>query len=212
MSSTAGDTTEEELATKEADTDRTKEEDSAATGSVVSETTSESTSIAIMPVNNIPISHYISKEPQHQQQPETETKTEDRETEQETMEQAIPVEEQEEDGGDDDMAAISESAATSEVIVDDDDDDDEATDIADEPEEVMMEAEEVVEEEECDEEVDDEEDEDVDIEGFESAHTGQTMEADAGMSKSDPIELSSDEESERIPPVMLSSTVRSVDL
>ena len=123
------------------------------------------------------------------------------------MEQTTSVQDQDEAGGDDDMVAISESVATSEVIVDDDDDG--TDDIADEPEEETIEADEE-EEEECDEEADDEED--VDIEGFETAGGEQIMETDIGMSKSDPIELSSDEDTEHIPPVMLSSTVRSVHL
>ena len=207
MSSTAGEMTEEEQTSKEPTIDHDKEEDSMATMSVVSETTTESSRATVMPIENVPVS---SVEPQHQQQ-QTNTEAEDKEAvaEPEVLEQ---MQEQEEGGDDDEMVAISESAATSEVIVDDDDDDvdDEAEDMADEPEEETME--EVVEEEEeegeGDEEADDDDDDDVDIEGFETAATDQNMEEDVGMSKSDPIELSSDEETERIPPVMLSSTVR----
>ena len=111
------------------------------------------------------------------------------------------------------MTAVSESAATSEVIVDDDDNEvvgEEDDNMADDQDEEAMEAEEeeVVEEEE---EIGDEEtdDEDVDIEGFETAATEPYI----GLSKSDPIELSSDD-AERGPPpsVMLSSTIRSGDL
>lgn len=208
MSSTAGETAEEEQTSKEPTIDRDKEEDS-----IVSETTTESSRATVMPIENVPVS---SVEPQHQQQQATSAEAEDKETvtESEAMEQVNLAEEQEEGGDDDEMVAISESAATSEVIVDDDVVDDEAEDMADEPEEETMEEEVVVEEEEEGEgeEEGDEDEEDVDIEGFETATTDQNMEGDVGMTKSDPIELSSDEDTEHIPPVMLSSTVRSVDL
>ena len=150
---------------------------------------------------------------------DTEPTVEDKETvaEAEVVENAGMVEEQEEGYDDDEMTAVSESAATSEVVIDDDDNEvvgEEDDNMADDQDEEAMEAEEeeVVEEEEevCDEEADDEEDEDVDIEGFETA----TTEPYVGLSKSDPIELSSDDEGEQVPPpsVMLSSTIRSGDL
>ena len=196
--STAGETTEEEQTGKELMIDPgSKDED--VTASIVSETTSEATSITVTAIDNIPLSSHITKV----QEMETEAKAEDKEvvTEQEAMEQTSAVEEQEED---DDMGAASGSAATSEVNIDDEDDvegegDGNMADEAEEEETMEPEEEEVVEEEdEEDEEADDEEEEEeVDIEGFE---TGATT--DVGLSKSDPIELSSDDEP---PPVMLSS-------
>ena len=199
--STAGETTDEEQTGKEPMTDLSRDETAA---SVVSETTSEATSIMVTAIDNIPLSSHITKV--QEQQMETEAKAEDREVvaEQEAMEQTSAVEEQEED---DDMTAVSESAATSEVNVDDEDDvegegDGNMADEAEEEETMEAEEEEVEEEEEeeGDEEADDEEEE-VDIEGFETAVTTDVV----GLSKSDPIELSSDDEPDQIPPVMLSS-------
>ena len=213
-SSTAGETTEEELTGREPATDHARDEDMA--GSVVSETTTEATSVIVTTLENVPLSSHVSE---LQQQMDTKQTVEDKETiaEREVVEHAGMVE-QEEGYDDDEMTAVSESAATSEVIIDGDDDNDEVVgeeddNMADEQDEEALEAEEeeVVEEEEVgDEEADDEEDEDVDIEGFETAAT----EPYVGLSKSDPIELSSDDDAERVPPssVMLSSTMRSGDL
>jgi len=44
---------------------------------------------------------------------------------------------------------------------------------------------------------------DVDIEGYEATTTEPNMKTDVGLSKNDPIELSSDEETEQTPLVML---------
>jgi len=207
---------------KEPIANHSKEDDSATALSVMStaasETASESTSVIITAVDTHPSVSASSHTPKDQQlqsvvEPMTGDISEDKETDQEMMEQTALVEEHEvvDDGGDDNMAPVSESAATSEVIIDDDDDDAEVG--ADEPEEETMEAEEEEVEEEGNEEAEDnndEDEEDVDIEGYEATTTEPNMETDVGLSKSDPIELSSDEETEQTPSVMLSSTVRLV--
>ena len=89
----AGETTEEELASKEPATDYARDEDTA--GSVVSETTTEATTVVVTTLDNVPLSGHVTE---LQQQMDTEPTMEDKETnsEAEVIEHAGMVEEQEE--------------------------------------------------------------------------------------------------------------------
>jgi len=119
------------------------------------------------------------------------------------------------------------SSVTSEVVVEHDEEQKEDETKPEDNEEVVVGGEEDEEEdddnddeEEEDEEEEEEEEEDVEIEqlsGFEVTTTSlaatnevTAAEVDTGFSKSDLIELSSDEETDRVPAVMLSSAARSV--